>query len=682
MKRRRTLWFLIIAFIVLVSVDVLAAAVPKPVLKANDSVIRIITSYSDGTMASGSGFVISSDKVNTYIITNHHVAVMDNPTYISVILNSEAEINASVVASDENRDLAVLKVAMPLSMDPLKLSKESAKKGDGIYVIGFPGDADFFTDSIALNHEDTTITDGIVSALRNVSITGTGDPIDLIQISAAINHGNSGGPVIDMKGQVVGVSTFTMGATSIDINGAVSVTEIASFLQENKISYSTGAAGLPFNPMLIVGAVIAVAAILIIAFIIKRRKTTISFVGISEDTLVPESTAGQAAPAVKVKKPFVFSKKIIPVIVAVAMIAICAFGVSGYNNAIKAVEAGDLNSANPFFLQLAGTIDKQFAAYTDAVKLLNYGDYDSAEQAFSALDGYRNSDVMVLECRYRKGKQLIAEQNFKEAQVIFTELGDYSDAEDMIKEAEYQRGQVEVQKQNYDGAINIYKQLAHDPCYKDSDVMVKDVRFQKAMHLYDSERYFSACLQMKELADEGYQKALDALPIIKETTYNDAIASYRENNTLNLEKTFMMLDDYKDSGIYLRLSKIKDGADTKEFLHERNIAVQYDQSFLLDNIGFEDAAQLLLWNNAYAETFLTGSWSTLDRQYYFEMRNNSTWYNLPSSKEGSTYFFNQGKYIVSAGEQLYDQFLFEVVDKNTIDVYCYGNRRTYTLYRD
>ena len=696
MKRFRiALLFFIVS--TLLTISVFAAAVPKPVLKANDSVVRIITSYSDGTMASGSGFVVSSDKTNTYIVTNHHVAVLDNPTYISVILNSEAEINASVVASDESRDLAVMKVAMPLGMDPLKLSKESAKKGDGIYVIGFPGDADIFTDNLALNHEDTTITDGIVSALRSVSITGTGKPIDLIQVSAAINHGNSGGPVLDIQGQVVGVSTFTLGATSTDINGAVSVTEVVSFLQESGVPFTLGSGGSQVNPALLAGVFAALAVIAAgVVTLSRRKKKSPKALGTEAGEPMPSKTGYQAGLEItesirseslsslqpqKEKKPWPL-KKIIPATIGVCLIILGAGGIMEYSSLQKAIDAGDVNNLNPFFLQIAGMTDKNLQAYVDAVKLLNSGDFEEAEQAFSDLNGYKNCGDMVLECKYRKGKQLIAEQKFEEATSVFEALGEYSDSAEMIKEVSYQQGLLELQNKDFVKAADIFYELAKEPSYKDSSDMVMEVSYQFALDYIEKGSYSPAYIRIKDLAAKGYQKAIDDLPAITEMCYKNAVDFYRSGEVEQAAPLFEKLGTYQESAKYNRLCDIQRNAQLLiSGLQFSTDKIDDNIEFLLDNIGFEDASTLVLCSTSYAKKFLQGTWRSADGYYYFKMGAGGTEYNLPEVKNG-TYHFDMGNYVVTANGKDYNQFLFQVIDRNTIDVFCYADRYTYTLYRN
>ena len=692
MKRLRTIASLFLLITITFTVSVFAAAVPKPVMKANNSVLRIITSYSNGDMASGSGFVVACDKTKAYIITNWHVAVKDDPAYISVILNAEAEINASVEASDESRDLAVLKVAMPLGMDPLKLNGESAGKGDGIYAIGFPGGADYLSDDLALNQEDTTITDGIVSAIRKATLSENGVQRELLQISAAINHGNSGGPVLNEKGNVVGVSTFFVSDAS-DINGAVSVVEVTSFLQENGIPYSTAGGSMTFDPVLIAGVLAALVIILLGVLVVRRKKKVAAqaeqpvqeMLNPYYETLMPEHIS-TAATTVK-KTPFPL-KKAVPAFATVIVLGLAGMGFYGYSTVQKGLETGNIDGVNPFFLQIARKTDKNLDSYMGAMELLDSGDFEGAEQAFSNMGGYRNSDEMILESRYRKGKQLIADHQFEEAKAIFEELGDYSDSPNMIKEAKYQKGFVEIEKGNYTGAINIYKQLALDPCYKDSDIMINEATYQHAVYLYNEERYSSAYREIKELAEKGYQKAVDDLPVVIETTYEDAIASYHSGSYGIAESTFKMLDSYKDSIIYGRLSQIKDDAGSKSFMADRNIGnakeeISDDIDFLLDNLDFEDTPQVILYNSSYADSFLRGKWRSADGYYYFTMDSKGyTSYNLPEVRSGGTYDIREGTYFSQINGNDYKEYDFKVIDRNTIDVFCYADRYIYTLYRN
>jgi len=145
------------------------------------------------SQAQGSGFVYDSAG---HIVTNDHVVA--NASAISVMFSDGSKYSAKVVGADPSTDLAVLKVDAPSSkLHPLTLGDSSKLAvGDGVVAIGSPFGL------------DETVTTGIVSALnRDISSTNNFTISGAIQTDAAINHGNSGGPLLNMSGQVVGVTT-------------------------------------------------------------------------------------------------------------------------------------------------------------------------------------------------------------------------------------------------------------------------------------------------------------------------------------------------------------------------------------------------------------------------------------------------------------------------------------------
>lgn len=208
-------------------------AVPKPVMRAVNSVVRIFALYAD-EYSTGTGFVIQSDRNSTLIVTNYHV-VDGNPESISIWLGEENLTEASILVYSEQQDLCVLSIPYATSLKALPLSNQSAKQGSAVYAVGFPGAADDLSDRLALTSADATITDGIVSAIRNVTITEHGNPVTLLQINAAINSGNSGGPLFNASGKVVGINTYGT-YDSQGINGAIDVKELRTFLAVSHIS--------------------------------------------------------------------------------------------------------------------------------------------------------------------------------------------------------------------------------------------------------------------------------------------------------------------------------------------------------------------------------------------------------------------------------------------------------------
>jgi putative serine protease PepD len=147
---------------------------------------------SQSQQAQGSGFVYDSSG---HIVTNQHV--VDGATSISVKFWNGKTYRATVVGTDSSTDLAVLKVDAPSSvLQPLSLGDSSkVAVGDGVVAIGSPfGLAE-------------SVTSGIVSALhRQITSPNNFAIDDSIQTDAAINHGNSGGPLFNQQGQVIGVN--------------------------------------------------------------------------------------------------------------------------------------------------------------------------------------------------------------------------------------------------------------------------------------------------------------------------------------------------------------------------------------------------------------------------------------------------------------------------------------------
>jgi len=137
----------------------------------------------------GSGFILNKDG---YIVTNHHV--IKDAEEIQVKLKNGNEYDAEIKGADSSTDLALIKIKADKELPTLKLgNSENLKIGQWIIAIGNP---------FGLEH---TVTAGIVSAKGRV--IGAGPYDDFIQTDASINPGNSGGPLINMDGEVVGIST-------------------------------------------------------------------------------------------------------------------------------------------------------------------------------------------------------------------------------------------------------------------------------------------------------------------------------------------------------------------------------------------------------------------------------------------------------------------------------------------
>ena len=159
---------------------------------ASRGTVEIVVQGS-GSAAEGSGFVYDSEG---HIVTNAHV--VEGSTSYTVVFPDGKRVQATLVGSDPSTDLAVLKVNVPASqLHPLTLADSGAVLvGDGVVAIGSPFGL------------ENTVTTGIVSALNREIQAPDGSAIEnAIQTDAAINHGNSGGPLLDLNGHVIGINS-------------------------------------------------------------------------------------------------------------------------------------------------------------------------------------------------------------------------------------------------------------------------------------------------------------------------------------------------------------------------------------------------------------------------------------------------------------------------------------------
>ena len=165
--------------------------------KVNPSTVTVIATMKNGAASVGTGVIMTE---NGYVLTNAHVIVGAEGCYI--VCSTGAYYEAKLVGFDEEKDLAVIKVEM-VGLPAAEFGDSDALTvGDTVYAIGNPLGVEL----------RGTLTDGIVSAInRDVYVDGV--TMTLIQTNAALNNGNSGGPLINSYGQVVGINTMKMGSS-------------------------------------------------------------------------------------------------------------------------------------------------------------------------------------------------------------------------------------------------------------------------------------------------------------------------------------------------------------------------------------------------------------------------------------------------------------------------------------
>ena len=206
------------------------------------SVIVEVGSSGDKLSGWGSGFVYKTDSKYGYIFTNHHV--VDGAKSIKIVLSNETEVTGELVGSDEYADVAVVKIPKDKVIAVAEIGKsEDVLVGDTIFAIGTP---------VSLEYS-FTVTRGILSGKnRMVEMSSSkksyygqsGDSwyMNLLQIDASINSGNSGGPLANSNGEVIGItnsklSSSTLSGTSIENMGfAIPIEDalsVAEYLENN-----------------------------------------------------------------------------------------------------------------------------------------------------------------------------------------------------------------------------------------------------------------------------------------------------------------------------------------------------------------------------------------------------------------------------------------------------------------
>jgi putative serine protease PepD len=185
-----------------IDVEAVVAAVRRSVVRIQSQIVQYQGPFQQTGTAVGTGVIVSSDG---YVVTNAHV--VSGATSVVVTLDGQSKQRAArVVATDTSRDLAVLKIAGVSGLTPATFAPTSSVQvGEDSVAIG---------EALALAGEPT-VTRGIVSALDRSVQEETGATLTgLLQTDAAISSGNSGGPLVDASGHVIGLNTLVASSSS------------------------------------------------------------------------------------------------------------------------------------------------------------------------------------------------------------------------------------------------------------------------------------------------------------------------------------------------------------------------------------------------------------------------------------------------------------------------------------
>lgn len=173
--------------------------------KVYDSVV-VVKNYQKGQLySSGTGFFYKKDGDTYYLLTNHHV--ISGASTIQIVLTSGDELEVELVGSDQYADIAVLSIKTDKDIQLIETGDYSAMRvGDTVFAIGAPLDSDMFSWSV---------TRGILSG-KDRQIQDNNWITRVLQTDTAINSGNSGGPLCNSNGQVIGINNMKLAMTGVE----------------------------------------------------------------------------------------------------------------------------------------------------------------------------------------------------------------------------------------------------------------------------------------------------------------------------------------------------------------------------------------------------------------------------------------------------------------------------------
>lgn len=212
-------------------VTVTDVGIADAIEKVYNSVVIVSNYKGDSVYTSGSGFIYKIDGEDTYLITNYHV-IATGDSY-KITYSDGSILDATLVGQDQYADIAVLKVQTKADIKAVETGKsDNLRVGDTAFTVGAPLD----------NTYSWTVTRGIVSGkdrlveVRLSSATSTDYIMNVLQTDAAVNNGNSGGPLCNSNGEVIGVVNAKISSTGVEGMGFAIPIEVALEKAEQMIS--------------------------------------------------------------------------------------------------------------------------------------------------------------------------------------------------------------------------------------------------------------------------------------------------------------------------------------------------------------------------------------------------------------------------------------------------------------
>lgn len=209
-------------------VTVTDSGIADAVEKVYDAVVIVATYKNDTAVASGTGFVYKKDNNTYYILTNYHV--IEDGNNVKVTFTDGTQLDTVIVGHDEYADIAVLSIETKEELTVAEIgNNDESRVGDTVFAVGAPLD----------NAYSWTVTRGIISGKdREVAVSLSNSNVSdyimkVLQTDTAINSGNSGGPLCNANGEVVGVTSLKLVSSGVEGMGfAIPIEDAISKAEE------------------------------------------------------------------------------------------------------------------------------------------------------------------------------------------------------------------------------------------------------------------------------------------------------------------------------------------------------------------------------------------------------------------------------------------------------------------
>jgi len=190
-------------------VTVTDKGIADAVEKIYDATVIIKNYRNNNLYATGTGVVYNKDDNYGYILTNYHV--IQNATSVKVVMTNDKVVDAEIINGDQYADIALLKISKDEVISIAEIgNSNNMRLGDTTFVVGAPIDSDVYS---------WTVTRGILSGTNRVVEVNTNTDsfvMEVLQTDAAINSGNSGGPLCNSNGEVVGIVNMKLASSNIE----------------------------------------------------------------------------------------------------------------------------------------------------------------------------------------------------------------------------------------------------------------------------------------------------------------------------------------------------------------------------------------------------------------------------------------------------------------------------------